>query len=176
MFAGANTPDGFVGFYHQLADMYNLKKLYILKGGSGIGKSTFIKNFASAFPNEDKIFLVCSGDPDSLDGVILTDKKIAIIDGTAPHMVDPQYPGLVDEIINLGECIIPDKVKATRSQLDFFSNQKKQLYKIAFENMKKARELHYELEDAYSGAVDFDAVNLKLDKIIMQHIDNNGKI
>ena len=173
LFAGANTPDGFIGFYNQLVDMYDLKKLYILKGGSGVGKSTFIKNFAAAFSDTDKTFLLCSGDPNSLDGVILTDKNIGMIDGTAPHMVDPQYPGLVDEIINLGEHIIWDKVGGTRDEFHTLAEQKKQHYTLAFEHLKKAREVHYQIEAMYTDAVDFDAVNLKLDKILMQHIDDS---
>ena len=172
LFAGANTPDGFVGFYDRLVDMYDLKKLYILKGGSGIGKSTFIKNFAKIFKDEDKDYLICSGDPNSLDGVIIPGKKIGIIDGTEPHLVDPIYPGIVDEIINLGDCIIWDKVKATRDQFKQLASQKKQHYALAFEQLKKARDVHHKIEALYNGAVDYDAINLKLNKIIMQHIDN----
>ena len=173
LFAGANTPDGFVGFYDRIADMYDLKKLYILKGGSGIGKSTFIRDFAAAFKDEAKDFLICSGDPKSLDGVIIPARKIGMIDGTAPHMVDPRYPGIVDEIVNLGEYIIWDKVKATRAQIKELSAKKAQYYALAFDNLKKAREVHYKIESFYKGTVDYDAMNLKLDKIIMQCVDDN---
>jgi len=170
LFAGANTPDGFVGFYDQLVDMYDLKKLYILKGGSGIGKSTFIKQFADAFPNDDKDFLYCSGDPKSLDGVILPNRGVGIIDGTFPHMIDPQYPGVIDEIINLGEHI--GEIRATREQLQQLYIKKSNYYRIAFDNLARARDVHHKIEDLYKGAVDFDAINLKLQKIIVQHSDN----
>ena len=32
-------------------------------------------------------YIVCSGDPDSLDGVVLPQLQTAIVDGTAPHVV-----------------------------------------------------------------------------------------
>ena len=37
----------------------------------------------------------CASDPDSLDGVIFLDQKRAIIDATAPHVVEPDAPGLM---------------------------------------------------------------------------------
>ena len=44
----------------------------------------------------------CSSDNNSLDGIVIPKLKIAILDGTA-HVVDPVFPGVVDEIINLGQ-------------------------------------------------------------------------
>jgi len=166
LFAGANTPDGFVGFYGDLVDMYDLKKLYILKGGSGVGKSTFIKNFAAAFDDEDKTMLICSGDPKSYDGVIFPSRKLGIIDGTFPHMVDPVYPGIVDEIVNLGDFIRWDKIKATRQQLSELYTAKKNLYATAYDALKKAREVHNQIEALYAGAIDHNAATAKLKDLI----------
>lgn len=172
LFLGANTTEGFVGFQDKLVDMYNLKKFYILKGGSGIGKSTFIRRFADAFPNHRKDYFVCAGDPKSLDGVILPELGIGIIDGTYPHPVDPQYPGFIDEIINLGEYIIADKLTADIDTLKELQHKKIDLYKKAYAHLSNAREVHYQIEALYKGAVDFDGINSKLSQIIMKHIDN----
>ena len=35
----------------------------------------------------------CASDPDSLDGVVFLRQKRAIIDATAPHVVEPEAPG-----------------------------------------------------------------------------------
>lgn len=43
--------------------------------------------------------------PDSLDGVAVPHAGLLILDGTAPHIVDPEIPGARDSIINLGECL-----------------------------------------------------------------------
>ena len=59
------------------------------------------EHFAKLDENID--YLHCSADENSLDGVVLKDRKIAVIDGTSPHMTDPITPGAVDKIINLGE-------------------------------------------------------------------------
>ena len=47
-FAAANTSSGFVSFFDRLFDPKTLKKIYILKGGPGVGKSTLMKNAAKA--------------------------------------------------------------------------------------------------------------------------------
>ena len=81
-----------------------LEKVYIIKGGPGTGKSHLIKSLAAAAKekNYDIEYFHCSADVNSLDGIIINDIKTAIIDGTAPHVTDPKYPGAVDIIVNVG--------------------------------------------------------------------------
>lgn len=69
-FAAANTSAGFVSFFDALFDPKQLKKIYILKGGPGVGKSTLMKNAALAAQKNGfhPIFYHCSSDPKSLDG------------------------------------------------------------------------------------------------------------
>ena len=166
-FMGASTADGFVGFYNSIVDMYDLKKLYILKGGSGIGKSTFIRKFAEAFTHS-KDFLVCAGDPNSLDGVIIPALGVGIIDGTHPHPVDPIYPGVVDEIINLGEYI--GSVKVDKQTLRQLSQKKAEHYKKATEHLNAAREVHHEIESFYKDAVDFESIQKVLVQLVNNHL------
>ena len=47
-------------------------------------------------------YLWCSGDPDSLDGVVLPELRCAIADGTSPHVLEPKYPAAVDRYVDLG--------------------------------------------------------------------------
>lgn len=103
IFLGGNTGNGFTSFYGQVVTE-ETKHLYILKGGPGTGKSTFIMQAGEeirrrGFPVE---FAHCSSDNNSLDGVVFPSLGIAMVDGTTPHAVDPRYPGAVDEILNFG--------------------------------------------------------------------------
>ena len=197
LFLGANTPDGFVHYFDSIVSMFDLKKLYILKGGNGIGKSTFIKNFAeklhithsktltdsplakggaasaaggaalaSGGADCDVIWIHCPADPKSLDGAIIESLGIGIIDGTAPHMIDPQYPGIIDEIVNLGDFIDPARLDITRAQIDDINTQKRELYRAAYDALARARALHHELENSYKDAVDFAAINALCNKLI----------
>lgn len=102
-FLGGNTGNGFFSFYGEVVTEES-KHLYILKGGPGTGKSTFIKEAGEeirrlGLPVE---LIHCSSDNNSLDGMVCPSLGIAMIDGTAPHTVDPKYPGAVDEILNFG--------------------------------------------------------------------------
>lgn len=101
-FLGAPSPDGFdtrFGDEIKAADF-----TYILKGGPGTGKSTFMKKIADDLSDLDTAELFyCSSDPDSLDAVRFPKLGVIFVDGTAPHVFDPQYPGARQQILNLGD-------------------------------------------------------------------------
>lgn len=105
-FLGANSPQGFYSLYEQLIDPKQANAIYILKGGPGCGKSTLMRRIGARAEEmgEQVEYIHCSGDPDSLDGVVLHGAKTAIVDGTAPHIIEPHYPGAVDSYVNLGDC------------------------------------------------------------------------
>ncbi|NLG84278.1 MAG: hypothetical protein GX493_06660, partial [Firmicutes bacterium] len=104
-FPGGNTAYGFYSFYDQIIRPEEARKIFVLKGGPGVGKSTFMRGLAAAMTSRGFAveLLQCSSDNDSLDGVVFPTLKVALLDGTAPHVVDPRYPGCVDDIITLGE-------------------------------------------------------------------------
>ena len=102
-FAAANTAEGFVCYYDAIFS--SLRKLYIVKGGPGTGKSRLMWDVANEAKNQNLSveLYFCSSDPHSLDGLVIPALSIGILDGTAPHVRDPAYPGVRDDIINLGE-------------------------------------------------------------------------
>ena len=86
-FLGGNTPAGFYSLYHQLSDPARMRALYIIKGGPGSGKSTLMRRVerhvqAAGLKTQQ---VLCSGDPDSLDAVIIPELGAALVDGTAPQ-------------------------------------------------------------------------------------------
>ncbi len=104
-FLGANSSEG---FYSEFANAYETVdgwRAFIIKGGAGTGKSSFMRKVARAATEKGKgvICCPCSSDPDSLDAVIIESEKIIFMDGTAPHIVEPRLWGATDCIINLGE-------------------------------------------------------------------------
>lgn len=107
LFPGAMGPEGFISCFDQLMDESVLRRKLILKGGPGVGKSTFMRRLHAALcaDSQPSTLYFCSGDPDSLDAVALPEHGLLILDGTAPHIVDPQIPGARDSLINLGDCL-----------------------------------------------------------------------
>lgn len=102
-FLGANAPGGFASLYDSFTDP-ETDHLYILKGGPGCGKSTFMKKLAAAAGERGHAVecIHCSGDPDSLDGVRIPDLHIAYVDGTSPHVVEPRFAGSEASYVNFG--------------------------------------------------------------------------
>lgn len=102
-FLGGNTPQGFYSLYHQLSDPDQFRAVYIIKSGPGSGKSSLMRRVgrhvqAAGLETEE---VLCSGDPDSLDALIVPALGAAIVDGTAPHVVEPKCPGAVERYIDL---------------------------------------------------------------------------
>lgn len=88
-FLGANSPDGFYSLYPELIQPETAQAIYILKGGPGCGKSTLMRKVGGQMEQAglETEYILCSGDPDSLDALLLPRQGVAIVDGTAPHGV-----------------------------------------------------------------------------------------
>jgi GTPase SAR1 family protein len=118
MFPGAVTAQGFYSFYHYMIQQ-NANHIFILKGGPGVGKSTFMKKVGQTMLDHgyDIEYHCCSSDNSSIDGVVIPNLKIALLDGTAPHIVDPKNPGAVDEIVNLGDYWDEAMLKQSKQEI-----------------------------------------------------------
>lgn len=105
-FLGANAPGGFYSLYPELLPPDTARAIYILKGGPGCGKSTLMKQVSTRMEEAglEAEYILCSGDPDSLDAVVFPQLGVAIVDGTSPHVVEPKLPGAVERYVNLGDC------------------------------------------------------------------------
>lgn len=90
-FAGANSGDGFQNLFSEIVDLEDTYDLMVLKGGPGVGKATFMREIGRSMEKAGTPveYLWCSGDPDSLDGVVLPELRCAVVDGTSPHGTAP---------------------------------------------------------------------------------------
>lgn len=113
-FLGANTPQGFRSEYKTLQQDPRIRRLLILKGGPGCGKSTLMKTLGNRAEEcgwkVERI--LCSSDPDSLDGVLVPELGLALTDGTAPHVVEPTLCGCGENYVNLGRCYREAELRA----------------------------------------------------------------
>jgi len=145
-YLGANTPKGFFSYYDELNASAPSHK-YIIKGGPGTGKSTFMRKFAeAALKKGEKVeHIVCSSDPSSLDGVILIDRGTSFSDGTSPHVTEPVCPGAYDEIINLGEYWRKDILKEKRAEIEKLFSDISASFKSAYRYLAAAGFAHNEM-------------------------------
>ena len=142
-FLGANSPQGFYSLYSELLPPETASAIYILKGGPGCGKSTLMKQVAArlAQAGETVEYIPCSGDPASLDGVVLPRLGVALVDGTAPHVVEPKYPGVVEQYVNLGACYDWAGLQEVREELQCCMAGYKEHYQRAYRCLDAAEEI-----------------------------------
>lgn len=150
-FLAANSCEGFVNHF---GDCYNPNddwRCFIIKGGPGTGKSSFMKKIAETAKKKKEKFILCpcSSDPSSLDAVILTDKKTVVLDGTAPHTLDPLYPAACEEILNFGQFWDSEKITA-REEIIAVCDRNKALHKTAQKYLCAAGQI---LLDSYKTAL-----------------------
>jgi GTPase SAR1 family protein len=140
MFPGGNTTKGpYFLFEHMTAPATT--RIFIIKGGPGVGKSTFMNSISEEVVNRgyDVEHFHCASDPDSLDSVVIPALGVALLDGTAPHIFDPEVPGAADEIINLGDFWDASKLEPYKPEIMRLNKKGSMQFKTAFYLLKQAK-------------------------------------
>lgn len=133
-FLASNSPQGFFSKMDIFSE--NLPKDWkcnVIKGSPGCGKSTYMKKIAKEIEGMDlKVeYIHCPSDPDSLDAVIFPDLKLCYVDGTAPHVIDPIFPGISGEIIDLGKLKNISNIAKNKEKIFELDKNCKELYSRA---------------------------------------------
>lgn len=132
-FLASNSADGFINGFSNAYDPKEGWKAYLIKGGPGTGKSSFMKKVATYFSDmgEQVEISPCSSDPKSLDAVVLRNRKTVILDATAPHVMDPVYPGVCEEILNFGQFWDTSLIDRSREDIIKLTDENKALHRRA---------------------------------------------
>ena len=149
-FLAANSGQGFTSLYDGFPGEGQF--LHIIKGGPGTGKSGFMRKIRDAAQAKgcDTVSILCSGDPDSLDGLSVPALGQAWVDGTAPHVREPVLFGVDFDYVNLGRfCRLPLS-DADRTRARTLNRAYKEKYSAAYAQLEAAAALETaeELQDA----------------------------
>lgn len=174
-YAGGNTAKGFVHFFE--SNFQDLDRLFILKGGPGTGKSSIIKSIGREW--RDKGYAVewinCSSDVDSLDAVIIPHLKAGIVDGTKPHIIEPKYPGVIEEYVNLGIAWNRNQLLQHKEEILSLSNRVNTGFQTAYCSFREGLANHDELEKIYIRNIDFDRAAQLTNKWIEKLLPEKSK-
>lgn len=174
-FFGSNTPSGFVGGYE---DILNSNRLIILKGGAGSGKSTLMRKVAeiTAEVGYDTETYHCSSDVKSLDCVYIPTLSTAVVDGTAPHVIEANLPLARHFVFNLLDTADYKKITPHTAVLQNCLLYKKQYFNNAYANLKCAYALQNNLNAQISQYVDAVKLNSIASNILSLIDDNQAQL
>ena len=178
LFPGGNTPQGFFSYYNYIISNNDANRIFILKGGPGTGKSTFMRKIGEALVAQgyDAEFHHCSSDNNSLDGLVIPKLKVALIDGTAPHIVDPKLPGCVDQILPLGEYWDAEGILVHKTNIMACTGEISNNYQRAYRLLRAAKYMYDDLASINTGALDILKTNQAAHELVGKIFNDSRRI
>ncbi len=167
MFAGVNTPEGFVSRFHEIMEEAPGRRKIFLKGGPGMGKSTLMKKIIRR-AGESGLFTEvfhCSSDPSSVDGVHIPQLKTAIVDATAPHIADPVLPCLSGEIFDVSVHVRKEKLLENRDYFPIYQERKKRAFSKGYLYLAAALPLLRQVDAEYKEHMDVGEIYVHAEKL-----------
>ena len=138
-FLGANSGSGFYSLYGEFCkDKGDI--LYLIKAGPGGGKSGFMRHMGLEAERRgfDTEYILCSGDPASLDGVYIPALHLGFADATSPHVIEPAVFGVDSYYVNLGQfCSVSDNELIRQ-----YTGKYKEMYSAAYSYLSAAASVH----------------------------------
>ena len=117
-FMSANSGAGFVSRFDFLYNSEPGWRVFLLKGGPSSGKSFLLKKLAAELMESDRLSLIPDlEDPKSLDGIIVEEKKIAVLNGDEPHYIQEKFPGLCENIVDMGKLVDITRLKIAEQRI-----------------------------------------------------------
>ena len=160
-FAASNTSAGFISYFDRVFSPSELSRLYIIKSGAGTGKSSMMRRIADAAEKNGRkvVYYYCSSDPYSLDGIVVPSLALGVIDGTAPHMTDPKYPGAADTILDFYPYLNEKMLTEKRKKIIELTDKNKALHKKSSSYRRFAGLAEREALSVISGCIDREKLN-----------------
>ena len=159
-FVGANSGEGFRNLFPEMVDIEDTYDLMVLKGGPGVGKNTFMREVARAMEAAGTAVerLWCSGDPDSLDGVVLPEIRCAV----------------VDRYVDLGRFYDLTAAKADAEAVKTHTHAYKAAYVRAYHSLKAARQVELDAVASVRAGFDRERAERRISGIISRELRRRG--
>ncbi|MFC5407635.1 nucleoside-triphosphatase [Cohnella soli] len=160
-FARGNTAHGAHFLYKSAFD--GLNKIFVLTGPQGTGKSTVIRSLADRQMDQGQ-HVQCFHSPlrpDELDGIILTELKVGIIDGRVCEGISENEAGEI-VFIHFGDALDNSLIAPGQTEvIEDIRGKLNSAYSKAYETFLTALRIHDEWEKYYIDNMDF----MKADQI-----------
>lgn len=176
-YLGSNSCLGFFSLFDKFIDEDTVESLYIIKGGPGCGKSSFMRSIASALRDEglDIEYIVCSADVESLDGIYIPALKTAYLDGTAPHVLEPKYAGIRGSYVNMGIYYDSPSLLGHLDEIEDLTISYKNSYKRAYSCLEAAEKYQKGIYDGLFTEKTYTTIARRADGIIARELKKTGR-
>ena len=155
LLVAGNTAEGFVNLF---GDFIAGSRTTYLKGGSGVGKSTFIREFAKRAEDlgYETIKVPCSSDINSLDAVKIVGLNLVMLDATSPHVFEPELYGITGDIFDIGKhLVLAPKTGILKELIE----TKKQAYKCMYNELRCVNLQYQNIDNLYNAYFNEDKFN-----------------
>ncbi len=167
-FAASNSSRGFKNYFKEV--FKRADTIYVVKGGPGTGKSSFMKR-CSRHAEEQGCAVenfCCSSDADSLDGALIFDGKkyVGVLDGTAPHIWEPEFPGIREQIVDLGQFWNGKILTAQKNEIIALGRKKSTAYNKAYTYLRSCGNLRAVTDMLLREALNCDKMSRAVGRIV----------
>ena len=176
-FAASNSSRGFKNYFQEVFS--GVDTLYVVKGGPGTGKSSFMKRCSKHA--EERGYSVenycCSSDADSLDGVLIFDgeRKIGVLDGTAPHIWEPKLVGAIERTVNLGDFWDERLLASQKNEISALTRKKETAYNKAYTYLRSCGNLRTVIDMLLRDTVDYPKLRASADRLTSTYGRGKGE-
>ncbi|HHW41095.1 MAG TPA: hypothetical protein GXX19_08100 [Syntrophomonadaceae bacterium] len=168
LFASAITPNGIV--HHLTTVLDEVEFLYMVEGEPGSGKELIFTELAGyAYRSGLKVDVYhCAFDPAQVDLVVLPERRVAVINLFPELAFEPaSLPNLkMCEKFDTNACLDAGKLNDYAEELAWAREIYDRCLDRALRHIKKAKQVHDEMERYYVEAMDFDGVEAKRREIL----------
>lgn len=167
-FAASNSAQGFKSYYSNVFDPSEYSRIYVIKGGAGTGKSYFMKRVAehAELCGFSVIYIHCSSDPASIDGIIIEETGIAVLDGTAPHATECSAPGAIESIIDLGAFWNTSMLAGSRRIIESMNTQKAKCFERAYGYLAAYKSVSENMKDLIAPYVKTEKIKKYISRFV----------
>jgi hypothetical protein len=105
-----------------------------------------------------------------LDGILIPEKAIALVDGTSPHVIEPSYPGVLGHYVNLGKFYDRKALRGSGEELVRLTKVYKSCYARAYQCIRAAREIRRKGEQVFLTATAIAKAEKRADGILSREL------
>jgi hypothetical protein len=159
-FVYGNTAQGFVNKLS--SNLQGIERLVILRGWPGTGKACFMRTIADECEKTGSIpeYLHCPSAPDTYDGIIVPELRLAVVDGTDLHYTKLITSEPAALIIDTASAFDGAGLRESQGEISELISNIGACHESAFDCFKNALRVHDEWEKIYIANMDFSKADL----------------